>query len=50
MMWMCKALDGMTKAFGMGVDFATALAIIAILYAGDVDSLTWSIGKWFLLL
>lgn len=39
------AIDGMAKAFGMGVDFATALGVIAIMFSGDVQSLTWSIGK-----
>lgn len=37
----------MTKAFGMGTDFSTSLACIAILFSGDVGSLTWSIGKFY---
>jgi len=35
----------MTSVFGMGVDFATALAVLAIILSGDVEDLTWSIGE-----
>ncbi|KAB8648501.1 hypothetical protein FH972_026157 [Carpinus fangiana] len=39
-----QTVSGLADAYGMGADLAAGLAAVAILFLGDLTSLTWSIG------
>lgn len=39
-----ETITGLAQAYGMGADLAAGLAAIAVLFDGDITSLTWSIG------